>query len=369
MDKPSPQLVPALVLSAVVALTAALGSLLYTETATVNLSVPPHRLQADLTINASPSGPDLSTTHIEAELTETQQGTASTTQVGGSNATGRVVFRCSPQCPTAQRVPQGTIVATASGVQFATQAAVTLTATGQAEVGVRAVQAGAAGNVAASTITIIVTNHASGLQVSNPSPTTGGVDGRTEQVILQSDLDVVSTALATKVTDDLNAALKAKSPGMTFVLDEPPILNVSSDHNVGDKVPTFNVTIIGSMSAAAFSEEGAQALLRSALEQKVPAGSELTSDPILTDYKIVRVSSRGNVTISGSAVGFIAPKISPATLAGQIRGMSVADARNHLQRTVPGSRVEIKTSPAAAYWLPLITKNIKLTVEVEPAQA
>jgi len=369
MDKSSPQLVPALVLSAVVALTAALGSLLYTETATVKLSVPPHRLQADLTINAGPSGPDLSTTHIDAEITESQQGTASTTQVGGSNATGRVVFRCSPQCPTAQRVPQGTIVATQHGLQFATQAPATLTATGQAEVGVRAVQPGAAGNVAASTITIIVTNHPSGLQVNNPSPTTGGVDGRTEQVILQSDLDAVSTALAAKVTDDLNAALHAKSPGMTFVLDEPPTLNVSSDHNVGDKVPTFNVTIIGSMSATAFSEEMAKALLRAALERKVPAGSQLTSDPIVTEYKIIRLSSRGNVTISGSAVGFITPKISISKLAGQIRGMSVGDARNHLQRTVPGSRVDIKTSPAAAYWLPLITKNIKLTVEVEPAQA
>jgi hypothetical protein len=369
MGKPSQPLVPALVLSAVVALAAALGSLLYTETATVKLSVPPHRLQADLTINAGPSGPDLSTTHIEAQLTESQQGTASTTQVGGSNATGRVVFRCSPQCPTGQRMPQGTIVATPNGIQFATQAPAILTATGQSEVGVRAVQAGAAGNVAASTITIIVTNHSNNLQVSNPSPTSGGVDGRTEQVILQSDLDAVSTALAAKVTDDLNAALKARSPGLTFVLDEPPTLNVSSDHNVGDKVPTFNITIIGSMSATAFSEESAKALLRSALERKVPAGSQLTSDPIVTEYKIVRLSSRGNVTISGSAVGFITPKISSSTLAGQIRGMSVGDARNHLQRAVPGSRVEIKTSPAAAYWLPLITKNIKLTVEVEPAQA
>lgn len=370
MDSQNPRLLPALVLSAVVALAAALGSLLYMETASVKLLVPPHRLQADMTLNAGPNGPDLKTQHFEVTITESQQGTATITPIPPAYASGQVVFSCSPACPTGTALPKGTIVATAKNVQFQTMGTVVVPASGPSgQVPIRASQGGAAGNTAASTITVVSGQHSPSLHVTNPSPTTGGADARTEQSIQQSDFDTVANALTTKVTDELTAALKSKAVGMTYVADGPPTLNLTSDYTVGDKTPIFHIKIAGSLSAIAFSEVEARGLLRSALEQKVPTGFELTQDAIQTNYQILRVSSKGDVAISGSAVGFIAPTLETTKLTAQIRGMSLADARRHLQRAAPGSQVEITTRPGAVYWLPLITKHITLTVVVQPAPA
>jgi len=367
METQAPRLVPALVLSAVAVLVAALGSLLYTESAAVQVSVPPHRIQADATINGGPNGPDLKTQHVEASLTESQQGTASLNTIAPTFATGQVTFRCERSCTSPTVVPAGQVVASASGTQYETQTLARVPASGSsAAVSIRATNPGSSGNTAAGTITAIVKPSFPNLSVTN-STVSGGADARTEQVILQSDFDAVATALTSKVTEDLNAALKSKTPGMTFVLDGPPTLNLNSDYTVGDRTTTFHVTVAGSLSAVAFSEDAARGLLRAALQRQVPAGFELTTDPIQTTYQILRVSSRGNVTLAGSAVGFVAPTVSVAKLAGEIRGLSVADARRHLQRAVPGAQVDIKTSPPAIYWMPLVTKNIKLTVVVEPA--
>jgi len=367
MGTQAPRLVPALVLSAVAVLVAALGSLLYTETASVQISIPPHRLQADATINGGPNGPDLKTQHVEASLSENQQGTASINTIAPTYASGQVTFRCERSCTSPQVVSAGQVVGTAGGTQYETQTLARVPVSGSsAAVPVRAINPGAGGNASAGTVTLIVKPSFPNLSVTN-TPITGGADARTEQVILQSDFDAVANALTSKVTDDLNAALKAKTPGMTFVLDGPPTLNLTSDYTVGDKTTTFRITVSGSLSAVAFSEDAARGLLRSALEKQVPAGFQLTTDPIQTTYQILRVSSRGNVTISGSAVGFVAPTVATDKLSNQIRGMSVADARRHVQRAVPGAQVEIKTTPPAIYWMPLVTKNIKLTVVVQPA--
>jgi hypothetical protein len=367
MGTQAPRLVPALVLSAVAVLVAALGSLLYTETAAVQLSIPPHRLQADATINGGPNGPDLKTQHVDASLSESQQGTASTNTIAPTYASGQVTFRCERSCTSPTVVAAGQVVATAGGTQYETQTLARVPVSGaSAAVPIRALSPGAAGNAAPGTVAFIVKPSFPNLSVTNTT-VTGGADARTEQVIQQSDFDAVANALTSKVTDDLNAALKTKVPGMTLVQDGPPTLNLSSDYTVGDKTTTFRITVSGSLSAVAFSEDAARGLLRSALEKRVPAGYQLTSDPIQTTYQILRVSSKGNVTLSGSAVGFIAPTVSAQKLANELRGMSVADARKHVQRAVPGAQVDIKTSPPAVYWMPLVAKNIKLTVVIQPA--
>jgi len=53
------QLIRGIILSAIVVLAAALGSLLYAETATVKLSVPPQKLGATATLSGSQTGGDL----------------------------------------------------------------------------------------------------------------------------------------------------------------------------------------------------------------------------------------------------------------------------------------------------------------------
>src|ERR1700674_3960767 len=94
------QLFAAVVLSAIVVVLAAVGSLLYTETASVKLSVPPQRIGVSITLSGGQGGANLQTQPIHAAVTDSQHGSASTVQIAATYASGRVVFHCSPACKT-----------------------------------------------------------------------------------------------------------------------------------------------------------------------------------------------------------------------------------------------------------------------------
>jgi hypothetical protein len=364
-------MVRAYLLSAMVVLAAAGGSLLYMETASVKVSVSRQSIEAYVSLSGGPTGGPLPTQRMQASITESLQGTASTVQISPTYASGQVVFRCSPAC---QRAPviiaQGQLITTAKSLGYATQEPATITTTtGSATVTVRANSAGAAWNADIDTLTIIADNSDSGLKVTNPAAIAGGADARSAQVIQQSDYDTVRNALSVKVTNELGAALFANAHGTDYVGDPWPIFTVTSDHAVGDETPTFTVKMTGTVGATTFSEFQANAIMLAALKAKVPPGQELTNDPIQYIYQSHQVAPNADVLVTGKADGYFVLKLSPQSLRSQIRGLSPAEAARSLQRTAPGSRVEIRISPAWVLWLPIIADHIALTVVVEPARA
>ena len=361
------QLFVAYILSALAVLFAALGSLLYTETATVKISVPPQRVVALVTLAAG-----LQTQRIKADVTDSQQGTASTVLTNPTYAVGQVVFTCAPACKQAPfTIPQGSLVATANALGYTTQAAAEiLTVSGQsAPVAVRATAAGASWNAAPNTVTTIANSPDANLHVTNPTPMTGGTNPHSAQIIQQSDFDAVRNALTVKVNDELTAALKFNAHGMTYVADGVPVINLMSDHNVGDETPTFTITMTGTQAAIAFSESQALALMRSALEAKIPASEVLTNDPIEAVYQVGQANANGDVSVDAKASGFAIPKLSQQSLRSQIRGLTPAQAARSLQRTAPGSLIEIRISPPAMPWLPVVPDHISITIVVELALA
>ena len=254
------QLFVAYILSALAVLFAAAGSLLFTETADVKLSVPPQRVVALITLAAG-----LQTQRIHADVTDSQQGTASTVVTNPTSAAGHVVFSCSPACKQAPvTIPQGTLVTTAKSLGYTTQAAVMVTTTtgSSAPVAVRATAPGAAWNADANTLTTIANSPDANLHVTNAAAITGGANPRSAQVIQQSDFDAVRTALTVKINDELAVALKFNAHGMSFVADGAPVINLTSDHSVGDETPTFTITMTGTSGAVAFSDSQALALIR-----------------------------------------------------------------------------------------------------------
>ncbi|HEY8633629.1 MAG TPA: baseplate J/gp47 family protein [Candidatus Dormibacteraeota bacterium] len=362
------QLIRAYILSAVVVLIAALGSFMNMETATVKLSVPPQKLVATATLTGGQTSGDLKTQHIEATVTEAQGGTASTVLVVPTFATGRVVFSCAG-CGSSVivEVQTGTLVTNINSLGYATLGAATVTRTRQATVAVRATATGSAWNTGKATITGIDNSPNNNLRVTNPSAISGGSDVHPAQAIQQTDFDAVRSALALKVTAALGVALKAKAVQMTYIADGPPSLTVISDHKVGDQVPTFTMTMTGTIGATAFSDSDARALMSSALAAQVPPGQQLTTDPVDITWEAQQAGPNGAVTVKGSAVGYVAPTVSTNTLRATIRGFNPADARRSLERAVPGSTAEIRISPFEVPWLPLIAEHISITVLVQPA--
>jgi hypothetical protein len=359
------QLLAAYVLSAVAVLAAAVGSVLYTETAAVKLSVAPQRVVAVVTLSAG-----LQTQRIHANVTDSQQGTASTVVTNPTYAAGQVVFKCTTPCKQAPlTIPQGTLISTAKSLGYTTQAAAQIpTATGSsAAIAVRATAPGAAWNADANTLTAITNSPDPNLHVTNPAAITGGANSRSAQIIQQSDFDGVRNTLTAKVNDELAAALKVNAQGLNYIADALPVINITSDHHVGEETPTFTISMTGSTGAVAFSESQAQALLRTALQAKIPANAELTSDPIQAVYQVGQADPNGDASVVAKAGGFAIPKLSTQSLRSQIKGLTPAQAAKSLQNAAPGSLVEIHISPSAVPWLPVVADHIALTVVIQPA--
>src|SRR6266849_4903721 len=333
--EPQQPLLPAYALSAIAVVAAVLGSLVVTETATVKLVVPASRLVANVTLKGGPHGQDIVTTTIQADVSDSTQGTASTLQVAAIPARGLATFTCSPCSPNEMPIPFGTTVSTAAGVRYDVAPASIAPPHTFVQVPIRALVPGKAGNTAANTVTVID----------------------------QSDLDRVQLALTAKVTQDIDAVLKAQAEGLNYLTDGQPALKVTTDHKVGEQVPTFNMTITATLSAVAFSQAQADSLMRGALNQKLPKGFQLTADPIQTTYQVQKPTGTGDITIKGTGTGVIVPNVTAGELAARIRGMRVDAARRQLELLAPGTTVDISVKPSVP-WLPVLQDHINLTIVV-----
>ena len=120
-----------------------------------------------------------------------------------------------------------------------------------------------------------------------------------------------------------------------------------------------------SLGATAFSDDEAQSLMKAALAAKVQRGQALTDGPILSSYEVRHVGPNGQLTLSGTSTALVIPDVSSQTLRAQIRGLSPAAARKSVESAGPGSKIEIKISPVALPWLPLIKEHITVTVTVQ----
>ena len=365
MDPRQPLLL-AYVLSAVAAVAAVLGSLVVMETATIKVTVPTAKIVADRTMTGGASGQELTTTRIQAEVSDSQQGTTSVAAVSPAYATGQVVFTCSPCPANTLSIPDATTVSTVAGIHYATQGRVDIVPPAKTiTAAIRSLQPGTPGNTGQNTVTVIDKPIAN-VTVNNPSPIVGGANATTAQVVQQSDLDRVRAALTTRLTQDLYAALTAQAGGLVFAADGSPTLNVTSDHKVGDQVATFTMTITGTLGAIAFSQSQADTLMRETLVGKIPQGFQLTSNPLQTTYSVQHSGANGDATIKGSAIGAMVTNVTAAQLKARIKGMRVDAARKQLERVTPGTTVDMSVKPAVP-WLPVLQDHIQLTIVLEPA--
>ncbi len=368
LDEDGRRLLRAYLLGVAIVLVAALGSLLYMERAIVKLSIEPRRLESDLTLTGGGVGSDFTTRVFDNKVVETSKVATSALPLPATPAVGQVVFTCSPACPGGATVPSGTVVATTDGVQYKTQGVTNILSSGQSSTTtISAVTAGIAGNTDPNTVTVIVTPMPSNLHVNNPTAIAGGVEGRKAHVVEQSALDATGQTLSVKALADLAAQVQANAGALTYATVGAPALAITSDHLAGEETPAFTVTVTGTVRAVAFASSDAEALLRTALDNKVPAGFKLIAEqPVRTTYTIEAVSPDGQVTITGSAVGYAVPNVSTTTLAMQLRGTSLGEARNRIQHRMPNTAVDIRITPFALPWLPMFADHISLNVSLLP---
>ena len=359
------KLVGAYLLGAPLAVLVGIGLLGYSEHAVVRLVVAAQQVQVEnvpLGGGANANGA-LATKQIEASASEQQTVTSAVVQLPATAAAGRVTFMCSPMtsCPNGYTVAAGTILESTAGAQYRTLTTVSFPSCAPSSaVGVSALSVGAAGNAAAGTV--VYGQFPGYIHVDNALPIVGGADPRSVPVVEQSDVDAASSVLMAKVSAELGANLQAQAGGLSYLTTGAPALNVASDAHVGDNTSTFTVTVTGTIHAIAYSARAANALLRHALSHSSAAGYQMTSDPIKATYSV-----QTNGEITGSASAYAVPRVDGTALATAVRGESPTQASSWIDHAVPGAAADIRISPIALPWLPMLSDHISVVVLIRGA--
>ena len=353
---------------------ALLLGLLYVPTASATLFVSGTPLKEDITLNgavgAQNSGTSFATQAVHASESQDLPGTATgQKQVDAVKASGQVVFTTYCQglfCPSGSlTVSSGTQVSTQDGSKnYVTTKSVSVALPrGSTAAPIAAVQAGAGGNTGSHTITSIPGNQDDYLSVDNTDAVTTGADARTATVIQQSDIDSVKDAYSKDAIPRVQDQLNSKAQGLKLVpVGSGVQATVTSDHKVGDEVGGMTVTVKVSGDGVAFDDKAVKALLKAALERKVPQGSQLTNNMTLT-YDPVNAAADGHIQLNGHASGFYTPIFLETAIRSHIKGMSPSKAHAFLQSLPNVVDARIVQSPFGLPWLPLFTSRISLKIQ------
>jgi hypothetical protein len=351
-----------------------LGAFMLLPSATVVLTLKEEPVgPADFAITVDPAitvadDATLSVPGVSKEFGAQASGTFTATgqNVVETAATGTVTFT-SANTGSAVAIPAGTQVTTASGLVFATTAAVTVpkaTLSGltvnpaRADAPVAAVKKGLAGNVAVGAIVNVPAWLAKALvypdQVTNKKPTTGGTHTVTP-FVQQSDLDAAEASLAQQVDASVRAMMTdpgsvaagfelfpktAQMNAPSFDPDPATLLNQS--------LATFDLAATGSGTATAANLATVRGLADRKIRARVQGGHELVDGSVSISF--------GSPTAAGASISVpvVANALQAATvdedqLRAAIKGKSAAEAKTYLSQF---GDAEVSLAP---FWVSTIT--------------
>jgi hypothetical protein len=360
----------------VLAAVAFLAGILYLPAATVTIAVQGTKLDADVQLAGAPGTQAAGATQFTTQpftVTESQQAQGTATgqkAIPAVPATGSVTFtyNCFVFCSPYVDIPRGVVVRTSDGSKsYTTDKDLHVPGPkGSASVGVTASQPGQGGNTDARTVKQIDRNPQD-LTVDNPTPIGGGADARTATVISDTDSATASQALLDILNPKVQSELNQKTGSLHLVQESLAIDHTATmDHHVGDELPaatpTFNITMTVTGKATAFNDAAVRQLIQHALQGKIPAGQQLSEEPVNTGYEVVSASADGKVTLTGHARGFVRPVFSLADIRARLKGRSPNSARPLLSGLPSVVDVNVRQDLPLP-WLPFFASRIVVKVQ------
>ena len=290
-----------------------------------------------------------------------------------AKATGTVRFENRDPTST-NRIDEGSIVRTASGVRFRTDVQLIVPRAelvgltifpARASVKVTAVDGGPEGNVEPGTI-VIVPPGENGLflKVTNPEATTGGSREEFTRVT-QQDVDGALAALDTSLHAAFDVAMAdpALTAGGATVFPTTGVLGpttptVPPESLVGQEVATFALGLSATGTVIAVDTAPVQAIAEAQLQGAVEAGHTLvpgSADIEVGDAIVVGQTVSFPVTVTADQVAVL----DPAQLTSLVLGKPVDEARALLE---PYGDVELSVSPDWSGSVPSFESRVDLTV-------
>ncbi len=375
---------------------------LFIPAATVTITLASHDFStsAKLTANTSKTQVDgsgvipavlLSQTFPTTGGPLTGNGTATgSTHVGTAKATGNVLFTNTG--PQSLDIPQNTVIATNSGVQFVTTADAVADIQGSrvgntVQVPVIAQMPGEIGNVPANSITIIPTSSLSQiagansvspsaitLSVSNTIATTGGGAGLAT-IVTQADLNKEQAALALQLQGAADTWIKehvqngdvAGTPQFAVTVVKAPAAGQVEDSGSFAMEVTLRASVL--MVRNAVIQAAAQAAMNEALQQSKSYKNYnvVTSAryPVQISQMQVKSTALSELALSFVAAGKIVPSLSESQIQSAIVGKQKRDVLSILHQLSPDIQTaNVETTPGFISWVPFWAARI--TVNYAP---
>jgi hypothetical protein len=292
-------------------------------------------------------------------------------QQGVDAATGTVILF--NETETEITVPAGTSVATDGGQRFEVTQTVRVPArraeffmdvpvgikAGQAEVGVRSVTLGSAGNVAAGRITSLPQGPA-GLRVVNPEATRGGTE-RSISYSTESDLAALRQRLSSRLSLESEKLLESNAGAGAYLIAswvEVQETEFSARPAAGETAETVHATLKGRARGRYVLMDDIRRYVRAAAEDFVPAGYSVLGSPVVFvegesdtgDGRQLQVAFR--VLVSGS--------VDEVAVSRLVAGRSPEQARRVLLET--GEVGDMHVSGRSRKRLPSWTPWIRVVV-------
>jgi hypothetical protein len=232
---------------------------------------------------------------------------------------------------------------------------------------VAAVKPGSSGNVGSHTITQIEDNKFDKVSVDNPQATGNGTDPSSTPQMTEADFDAGRAQLEQEIHQAIAQQIQASGQAGEKLSDTlifgPP--QYTTDHQPGDKVPTFSGTMTISGEGDFYSDADVISSYKTYLAQHVPNNLQLLNEsPTQVQYRLLSSAKGGFLVFVGSASAYVAPTLDEQQIRAAIVGRPTAQARFYLEK-LPIRSVAIKEEPLALPLMPLLDRRITLHYVVQ----
>ena len=353
---------------------------------TTTISVTPQSkpLQDTFLLTASPQtqNPDMAKRIIpdrQLPATATASNTTKTTGItsyAGVQAMGSVLLVNSSR--TTVYMPMGIIFSTTTGIEVETAQTVDVPARqhgqdGTVSAAAVAVYAGSAGNIPADALSTTCCNS---ISVSNPYPFSGGIDAHQAHVVLQSDIDRVSSLLVSSLEQQVAKQITTEMHAGEVVSSAPIYQAVVTPNNpVGTVADQVNVQVTVSTTISVYNRIVASQLaidlLNGEAAQTLGTSYQLAGTPKVDVPRVVEQGKNGVLYLSVQVYESRLFTFSPQQLAKwkqSIKGATSEAALAFLNQQSGIAAVQIHL-PFGADHIPTTIDQIKIELTSNPSSS
>jgi len=294
--------------------------------------------------------------------------TTTTKTMPDARANGTVIFTNLRAEETV--VPQGTVVATSTGVpiRFMTTITVTLPAISGARVPapIQALDPGPAGNVKELAINVVEGPLALAVRVINTQPTTSGTV-RPVRVVTEADRKKLEEQVLAQLKQHAPGILEpALKPGEFIPPDSIQVYatNRLFDRAIDEPADVLNLNLSVDVFGLAVKHDDVNLLMSTLLQRQLPAGYHLLPNEVrvemLPGAKYQGIQLRQPIR----ATGYAAPHLDAGKIAAAVQGKPLDEARAYLATQVPLAQPPlVRVTPPGWPLMPFLAFRIAVFIE------